>query len=373
MPTTSPIEIFRPGAHTAMSGEALAFSADDLAATAAAYDPSLHEAPIVVGHPRHDAPAYGWVGTLAVQEGALAATPVQVDPAFAELVGAGRFKKVSASFYRPDAPGNPKPGVWYLRHVGFLGAQPPAVKGLRPVAFSDSDEDTVTVDLAEPGDLSWAIRIIAEALRGLRDRLVEQDGAEKADAVLPSWRLEDLVQIAGRIQPPVTPAFSEAINLEPKLMPDPDRSALDDERRQLDEDRQRFAAEQAAFAEARRAARRADHEGFVDRLVAEGRIAPGLKPGLVAFMDRLDADQAVAFGEGQAEQTPLAWFRGLLAQSGKIVEFGEAAPAGDEPVEFADPGEIAAAAIAYQTEQSAKGVEVSTAVAVRAVMKKRKA
>jgi hypothetical protein len=44
-----------------MSGQALAFSESDLQATVAAYDPAKHEAPLVVGHPTHDMPAYGWV------------------------------------------------------------------------------------------------------------------------------------------------------------------------------------------------------------------------------------------------------------------------------------------------------------------------
>ena len=122
----APLQVFRPGRHTAMSGTTLAFSESDLAATAQAYDPAKHEAPIVVGHPTHDGPAYGWVKSLAHVGGALEAQPHQVDAAFAELVGAGRFKKFSASFYAPDAPANPVPGVYYLRHVGFLGAMAPA-------------------------------------------------------------------------------------------------------------------------------------------------------------------------------------------------------------------------------------------------------
>ena len=79
-----------------MSGAALDFSVDDLAASAAAYDPALSEAPIVVGHPVTDAPAYGWVKSLAFAGGGLEAEPDQVDPAFAEMVAAGRFKKISA-------------------------------------------------------------------------------------------------------------------------------------------------------------------------------------------------------------------------------------------------------------------------------------
>jgi len=151
MANSKPLQIFKPGRHTAMSGAELAFSESDLAATAAAYDPALAEAPIVVGHPAADAPAYGWVKALAFAEGGLEAEPDQVDPAFAEMVAAGRFKKISASFYPPESPKNPVPGVYYLRHVGFLGAQPPAVKGLRAPSFAEGDEAvTLEFSFAEP-------------------------------------------------------------------------------------------------------------------------------------------------------------------------------------------------------------------------------
>ncbi|WP_275100141.1 hypothetical protein [Sedimenticola hydrogenitrophicus] len=78
-PVPKPISIFRPGRHTAMSGAVLNFSEGDLAASANAYDPALHEAPLVVGHPTHDAPAYGWVSKLQYREGELEAEPHQVD------------------------------------------------------------------------------------------------------------------------------------------------------------------------------------------------------------------------------------------------------------------------------------------------------
>ena len=131
------LQIFKAGKHTAMSGVALAFSDADIAATVAAYDPSKHEAPLVIGHPKTDDPAFGWVKSLQFSDGVLQAEPDQVDAAFAELVNDGKFKKISASFYTPDAPNNPVPGVYYLRHVGFLGAQAPAVKGLKAASFAE--------------------------------------------------------------------------------------------------------------------------------------------------------------------------------------------------------------------------------------------
>ncbi len=155
MSAVKPIQIFKAGRHTAASGETLAFSAADLEATAKAYDPKVHEAPLVVGHPDSDSPAYGWVSALHAGDG-LEAETAQVDPAFAEMVNEGRFKHISASFYRPDAPRNPTPGIYYLRHVGFLGAQAPAVKGLRAAQFSAADEGIVEFSEESADEALWS-------------------------------------------------------------------------------------------------------------------------------------------------------------------------------------------------------------------------
>lgn len=130
------IEIFRAGNHLDDQGVAHHFSEADLNGMASSYNPALREAPLTVGHPKDNLPAYGWVKSVARSaSGALAITPHQLEPQFAEMVQAGRFKKRSASFYPPQAPNNPTPGKWYLRHVAFLGAQPPAVAGLKDIQF----------------------------------------------------------------------------------------------------------------------------------------------------------------------------------------------------------------------------------------------
>ena len=77
------IEIFKAGTHTDSHGTTLTFSEADLAAMAGAYDPAISEAPIVVGHPSADAPAYGWIKSLSEKGGKLLAQPDQVDPTFA--------------------------------------------------------------------------------------------------------------------------------------------------------------------------------------------------------------------------------------------------------------------------------------------------
>ena len=141
MPQAAPksLHIFKPGRWTTIAGEAIEFSEADLAASARAYNPKLHKAPIVVGHPKSDDPAVGWAKSLTANERGLYITPEKVNPAFAESVQAGSYGTISAKFYRPTDAGNPVPGVWYLRHVGFLGAQPPSVKGLEAPEFAEDD------------------------------------------------------------------------------------------------------------------------------------------------------------------------------------------------------------------------------------------
>lgn len=143
-------QIFRAGVHVDAHGLTRTITRADLEATISAYDPALHDAPAVIGHPEQTAPAYGWVRGLKMDGDVLSADFADVDPEFKEMVNKRRFPKVSASFYPPDDPRNPKPGVWYLRHVGFLGAAAPIVKGLAPANFSEDEAVvTFTADFAE--------------------------------------------------------------------------------------------------------------------------------------------------------------------------------------------------------------------------------
>ena len=136
------IEIFKVGTQTDTNGVARQFTIADIKGMAASYSPGKHEAPLTLGHPADNRPSYGWVKSLhATEDGRLMMRASQVDPAFAEGVKAGRYKKRSAQFYMPQTPNNPAPGNWYLRHVAWLGAQPPAVRGLADASFEEPTGD----------------------------------------------------------------------------------------------------------------------------------------------------------------------------------------------------------------------------------------
>ncbi|MBI5727384.1 MAG: hypothetical protein HY965_06000 [Ignavibacteriales bacterium] len=132
-------EIFKTGVHTDANGATREWTENDLDAIVAAYNGNGHEAPIVIGHPEGTAPAYGWIGELKRCGNILLASAKQIMPEFAELVNAGRYKKVSIAL----AAGN------LLHHIAFLGAIAPAVTGLADAQFSG---DMVTTEITPADD-----------------------------------------------------------------------------------------------------------------------------------------------------------------------------------------------------------------------------
>lgn len=377
-------EIFKAGTQTSSNGITLDFGEDMLRQAVEAYDPAIHEAPIVVGHPKDNHPAFGWIKSLSYDEGTITAEPDQVDAEFAELVSKGRYKKRSASFYLPDSPNNPVPGTLYLRHVGFLGGMPPAVKGLKDVAFSDAEEGVV--EFEEGNSSSWIWGALANAFGGLREWIIEDKGIDAADKVFPKYLISDLEAEAQRKREaaqsqvasamPAVPSFSDTpeTNHEESTMTPEQIQALQDENAALKlkaDQAADFAEKQASIEAREKAIVRKEIEGKVGALVTAGKVLPAQQSQLVDFMASLqDADTVVEFGEGeQAEKfSQRAFFEKFLADLPKAVDFQErsAREDGVQPGDMTD-AEVAQKAVQFQESQKAKGVTISTTEAVAAV------
>lgn len=359
------IEIFRAGSHTAMNGVALDFSETDLAASAAAYDPAVHEAPLVIGHPKETAPSYGWVKGLAASGNSLAADCDQVNADFAEMVRKGSFKKISASFYPPTSPANPKPGTYYLRHVGFLGAQPPAIKGLAPVEFGEAD-DAVTIEFGEAD-----ARTIADLFRSLRDFMIGQYGQDSADKALPSYQVAWLAEDAARDTADAIPSFSEPTP-KPKEQPVDKTTAadLDAQAAALKTQEANFAERQAAFTKEQTAFRRTANAAWLDGLVASGRPLPQAKDTLLDFMEAIDGAQPLDFGEA-GKKSVVEVFKDVLKAPKPTIDFAERAAGDPTEGEAENPSDLARAALSYQESQRQAGIVISTTEAVAHVSKER--
>lgn len=343
------IEIFRAGKQTDMHGREVSISRADLAAIATAYNPAKHEAPLVIGHPKLNDQAYGWVKGLRAVGDVLVADTHQVDPAFADLVNAGRYKKRSASFLLPDSPANPAPGTYYLNHVGFLGAMAPAVKGLRDAQFADVAQ---CVEFAT--DRRWGFRDVAGVFRRLRDWLIERDGAEAAEQVIPAWQIESLLDAA---QPDVQaetvpgPAFAAPPSEETTVSESQtaDFAAREQELSQRATD---LAAREQALAAREREARHAEAAEFAAGLVQAGHLLPR-HASFVTELLVLPVDKPLSFAAEDGTTTEVAFsdaLREFLSSLPTQVDYAEKSGAASiattanfatPPGETADPTGIA--------------------------------
>ena len=375
-----PLHIFKPGQWTTLRGETIAFSEADLQATAQAYDPKKSKAPLVVGHPKTDDPAKGWTVSLSASERGLFAAADKVDPAFAESVRSGAYGTVSAKFYRPEDPNNPVPGVWYLRHIGFLGAHPPGVKGLDDPEFAEADGCVCFQEGVAFGE--WDGMTNANLWRNLREWFLGKFGQEEADKVLPGYDVralevgaaEDINDARKAAGTPV--AFSEgAATTTPQ--PPQESAVTEEEAARL---REENAALKAADAQRKQAAVLADNTAFAESMASEARIPAAMKAQVAAIGTQLQATPDVEFGEGDAKKPLHELFRDFLRALPKQVEFGEqatrdrAANAGGAaeettPVEFAEGADPERVQQDKRIRAYAKEHKVDYATAAHAVMR----
>lgn len=380
------IEIFKAGKQTSNSGHTTDFTADTLRAAAVSYNAKVAEggdtfkAPLVIGHPKDDAPAYGWVEKLVYNEdtGTLLAEPGSVDEGLKTLVNEGKYKKVSASFYTPDSASNPAKEGFFLRHLGFLGAMAPAVKGLKAVSFSDDSAGILSF-----GDYDDVQQ--AGLMRSLRDWILGKFGQDEADKALPGYTVLSLEVAAALPEAEAcaaTPTFSEAavavVAVEAtapvvaavaadaptaeavgaaaaELVPEvavaavaapaadfaeaagtvdtpvvqvaavaakaaaPAAPTFD-----FAEKEAQIAAREAELADREQALRDTEIDNFCEGLIADGRVVPGLKNTVSTLLKTLGCIGSIDFAEG--EQKPAAeLLKDLLTALPKAVHYGEVA------------------------------------------------
>jgi len=118
------IDVCRTGSWRDASNREVTITEATLDGIVAAY-PAQDPAPVVVGHPETDAPAYGWVAAVRRSGDRLQAKVRDLMPAFRGAVEAGRYTARSIAIVGGG-----------LRHLAFLGGRAPAVPGLAPTQFA---------------------------------------------------------------------------------------------------------------------------------------------------------------------------------------------------------------------------------------------
>jgi len=386
------IEIFRAGDY----GERGNWTADDLDRLAAAYDPRKQSAPIVLGHPADDAPAYGWVKRLRRAGQSLWAQLEKVDPVLETLLRAGRFAQRSVALYKQF----PLTGGPYLRHVGFLGAAPPAVKGLTPVRFTSAPAEFVSI-AAQFHPIASTAFLAEEPMPGQKSKL------ESFVEHVRSFFLPD----------PPTPAATPTGegSADPSPAPPLDAAAFAERLAALEQQLETVSSAKATaeqkLADAEAEKSQAQIANFVETLRSQGRFPPMFdRWGVREFMERLarvkEADPSAELRASKnvsptdpseslsgtdipvCPPTLLVWFQEFLSKLPAVIEFRELGPSsshrppgashGSQLVRFTEPQrgmsvDPASVELAERAEAMAAEESISYADALTRLREERRA
>jgi len=341
-------DIFKEGIHFDTAGRRHVITADDLQKIERKFSEAKDDVALVVGHPKTNSPAFGWLKRVKVFGDKLRGSAEDIVPEFAEAVRKRIYKKISVSL-RPDLS---------IRHVGFLGAVPPAVKGLESVMFAEED-DSFTIEFSDE-DLNFSdagfvygkFKTIGRALQNLRDLVVEKFGIEAADKVVAQWDLDFLKE-----DPPdetkkeesAIQSFNEPIT--------PERGKEDKSMKEKDKPETSGAEKTEDFAEKvtsletentkllteNKALKKKQVEGTVANFMEKlgGKLLPKFKKGITELLINLEeAGQEINFSETEKKPSATLLMEFLEAQPVQIPTKEVGGPAGGEgnegPAEFAD-------------------------------------
>ncbi|HEY6349613.1 MAG TPA: hypothetical protein VI636_09410 [Candidatus Angelobacter sp.] len=311
------IEVFRAGSY----GDKGNYTEADIDRAIRNFQPSQHEPPVVIGHPEHNAPAYGWVDKLKRVGNTMFAMFRDVPEQFEEMLRSGRFKKRSVSFYTtPDGP--------VLRHVGFLGAMPPEVKGLTDVKFRDGQCQAIEFNEEDEMESTDGKVTKKKFKKALQEFFAEHFTFGSARSSIEGGATQEPQEFVDAIKEALRPLEQKITGLETQL-----------------------AAEKSAREAAAAAAATHGHASFAEaqiKRVKDGcRWVPAFeKMGLPqVFSELAKSPTKVSFGEGdkKKEKQIAEVFADFLLALPKIVPVGQmpthGMPATGKLIQFNEPSD----------------------------------
>ena len=165
------IKILETGTHKDRGGTIRTFTEADLDKVINRYNPQVHEAPVVIGYPRDNDPAYGWVQSLKREGHILFAKVASTISEFSEMINNGLFKNWFVTF-SPD---------WSLRLIGVIGTKPliPALQRLQNIQFKEGGS-IMSFEFSEKNDPGEILHQKVMALLN-SPRKFDQFGGELSD------------------------------------------------------------------------------------------------------------------------------------------------------------------------------------------------
>lgn len=378
------LEFFKSGNHTDRRGLSRDYPIAELKDAIASYDPDNYKAPLIVNHETNGVAdfavaeqpfCFGYPTELKLVGDRLKAGFSTIAPEFLEWVKNGNLIAVSPSFYLPNDPRNPTPGKLQLRHIAALGKNPPAVKGLDSlnsllVEMGEATEGVVEFAFpAKQGvwfapEFGMAELGMISILRRMRDWLLESQGVEVADRIIPPEKLDELADAESREGREISDLWDRIWQMEATPKPEytqqedlmPTSAELEALEAELAQKKKELEAQTTEFSEreAQIAAREAKIKAKEEELLrqeaadfAEGLsgLTAGDSPRVAELYYQISATQIPEFDEGGTTQSALDLFKGVisrLCETAPQPEFSEQVPAEesatDAPEFSAAPG-----------------------------------
>lgn len=300
MSQTLEVEAFRTGTWTDSEGTTKDWSGGDLDKIVTAYNKSVEtgerEAPVVVGHPKDNAPAYGWVESARRTGDRLMLKLRDVQDSFVNTLKEGLFKKRSIALF-PDMN---------IRHLGFLGAAQPAVPGLADVKF-EADDKALSFEFVLE-DTSEDIELIRKENTFFRN-------------LFSRFGFDVKSQVAEHTQPTDTKATEDDMSKELEAKVTELNTKVAEFEKAAGEKDTEIASLKDEIKKGGDTARKAEHKTFCDGLVTDGKMLPANVEMTMENMElRYQADQTT--GEG-AES--LKTYKESLSGAETAVEMKEVA------------------------------------------------
>lgn len=319
------LELFRAGDYP--QG---VFTDADVKALADAYDPAIHEAPLVVGHKTNEErsksgePAHGWFKSLRASGGTLYGVLPDMSE-WATKALKSTHKKWSVELYPAlkDAGGKQ-----YLKAVALLGAGIPQVKGLRPATFKDETDETIVIcqeeTMPEPkavtaDDLEKSEGRIMTFIKGLLPkRFSEGEGNDAPSSI------EEMVDDMSNAE------LSDMLDTLSGL---PRVQELASEKEAEAEEAHMREQESNPDHKYRIERTKKDIGAWVDKMITDKHLSPAAKDaGIAAFCELLafadidsNDDGTLKFSDKGDAMTPLAFFQQIIEKH-QIAPSGSAVP-----------------------------------------------
>lgn len=277
-------EVFRIGTHKDSSGNEKTWTEEDLVKIASTYNTSEHDAPVCIGHPKDNSPAYGWVKKNLKREGpCLLAQFRDVTPEFIDMVNNKHFPKRSISVY----------GDKTLRHIGFLGAMPPAIKGLKDAMFEEEEGKEIIIF-----DFECEFK---------EDGGIEMDPKEK--------EIQELKAAIANFMEQMKTKDKEIQDLKTREM----SSEFAEKQKQKDEELKQLKLQ---LAHVEKEKRQAEYKEFCEK--NKTRVTPAMKPFVMDALEIFHNKGEYQFSEG-TEKNAVSKFKSFLESLPEQVSFRETA------------------------------------------------